>query len=202
MLQTKYHFDDVTAGYMFGIPFIISAISSPFLGIMIDKIGKRALLITLGSVILLAAYSTSMFMPECDQCYNEVYPLVLIGIGYSIYAAAIWGSVPYVVESSATGTAFGIATAVQNIGLVIAPTLVGAIKDSTRSIDHGFFYTNAFFLSINLIGLILNICLYYIDINHNESALDKVYGSSASENPTHELQTSINEQFTGILSSS
>lgn len=41
-----------------------------------------------------------------------MYPLVLVGIGYSIYAAAIWGSVPYVVDPSSVGTAFGIATAI------------------------------------------------------------------------------------------
>ena len=56
-------------------------------------------------------------------------PLVLTGIGYSIYAAACWGSVPYVVDPKSVGTAFGIATAIQNIGLVIAPTIVGMIKD-------------------------------------------------------------------------
>jgi hypothetical protein len=53
-----------------------------------------------------------MMMPECHQCYNEMYPLVLTGIGYSIYAAACWGSVPYVVDAKAVGTAFGIATAI------------------------------------------------------------------------------------------
>jgi len=55
----------------------------------------------------------------------------MVGIGYSIYAAAIWGSVPYVVNPESIGTAFGLTTAIQNIGLVIAPTLVGYIKDKT-----------------------------------------------------------------------
>ena len=73
-----------------------------------------------------------MMMPACYRCYNELYPLVLTGIGYSIYAAAIWGSIPYVVEANTVGTAFGMATAIQNIGLCIAPTLVGMIKDSTK----------------------------------------------------------------------
>ena len=79
---------------------------------MIDRIGKRAFLICLSSCILIFGYTVSMLMPECDQCYNEVYPLVFTGIGYSIYCAAIWGSIPYVVEPSAMGTAFGMATAI------------------------------------------------------------------------------------------
>jgi len=124
--------------------------------------------------MFIATFTTSMLMPKCDQCYNEVYPLVLTGIGYSIYAAAIWGSVPYVVEPAQVGTAFGMATAIQNIGLVIAPTAVGSIKDATKDIDHGFFYMNAFFISINIIGLLLNMSLYYIDIYQNDGILDKV----------------------------
>ena len=53
-----------------------------------------------------------MMMPQCDKCHNEVYPLVLTGIGYSIYASAIWGSVPYVVAPHTVGTAFGLTTAI------------------------------------------------------------------------------------------
>jgi MFS family permease len=120
------------------------------------------------------AYSTSMMMPECYQCYNELYPLVLTGLGYSIYAAAIWGSIPYVVSPNSVGTAFGIATAIQNIGLVLAPTIVGQIKDTTSYKDHGYFYTNLFFVVINIVGLALNATLYYIDINENNGVLDKI----------------------------
>ena len=120
-------------------------------------------------------------MPECYQCYNEVYPLVLTGIGYSIYAAAIWGSVPYVVAPTSVGTAFGIATAIQNIGLVVAPTIIGMIKDQTRAIDHGFFWVNAFFISINIVGLFLNMALYHIDINQNGGVLDKVATDGTDE---------------------
>jgi MFS-type transporter involved in bile tolerance (Atg22 family) len=35
------------AGYYFSIPYIIQAVLSPFLGFLIDKIGKRAFMIVL-----------------------------------------------------------------------------------------------------------------------------------------------------------
>ena len=63
---------------------------------------------------------------------------MLVGIGYSIYAAALWGSIPYVVEAKTVGTAFGICTAIQNIGLSVAPTVGSAIHDATPNIDFGF----------------------------------------------------------------
>lgn len=190
LLQKKYHFDKVKAGYLFGVPYIISAIASPFLGYGIDKFGKRAVLICASSVILITGFTASLLMPECDQCYNEVYVLVLTGIGYSIYASAIWGSVPYVVAPRAVGTAFGLATSVQNIGLCIAPTIVGYIKDRTAHKDHGYFYVNAFFILINVIGLILNVNLWYIDRTYNNSVLDKVdAGSQAASEGDHQSST-------------
>lgn len=129
LLQKKYAFDNITAGKLFGIPNIIVAIFGPFLGASIDKFGKRVLLMCLSSIILIIGFITSMLMPPCHQCYNEVYPLVLVGIGFMIYTSTIWGSIPYVVPPAAVGTAFGLATAIQNIGLCIAPVVVGYIKD-------------------------------------------------------------------------
>ena len=193
MLQTKYGFDKITAGYLFGVPYIISACASPFLGLLIDKFGKRAFLCCLSSVILIIAYTSSMMMPECHKCYNEMYPLVLTGIGYSIYASAIWGSVPYVVEPHTVGTAFGLATAIQNIGLVLAPTLVGFIKDHTRSVGHGYYWVFAFFIAINVIGLCLNMSLYYIDLNNNNGVLDKVDRGSEASQSEHQDTASDNE---------
>jgi hypothetical protein len=37
--------------------------------------------------------------------------MILLGLGYSIYAAALWASIPYVVKARTVGTAFGITTA-------------------------------------------------------------------------------------------
>lgn len=131
----------------------------------------------------------SLMASECHQCNNEIYPLILAGIGYSIYAAAIWGSIPLVVPESAVGTAYGITSAIQNIGLTVAPTFVGYIKDRTLQIDHGFFWVHAFFVSINILGFILNVMLYYIDIYHNDRVLDTIKNADtkAIKKDEHEL---------------
>lgn len=54
-----------------------------------------------------------MNLPECDdKCLYELGPLCMVGLAYSIYAAAIWGSIPYVVAPHTVGTAFGLAMAI------------------------------------------------------------------------------------------
>ena len=56
---------------------------------------------------------------------SVLLPLTLLGIGYSIYACALWGSIPYTVPENKLGSAFGLCTAVQNTGLTITPLIMG-----------------------------------------------------------------------------
>ena len=57
-------------------------------------------------------------------------PLVGQGLAYSIFAAALWPSVPYAVEEQYVGTAYGVMTAVQNTGLATFPLAVSALLTS------------------------------------------------------------------------
>lgn len=92
----------------------------------------------------------------------------MVGIGYSIYAAALWGSIPYVVEPRTVGTAFGFCTAIQNAGMAIAPTIVGAIVDATNTdSSKGYFWASAFFAFNCIIAIVLNVLLYIEDIRNN-----------------------------------
>jgi MFS family permease len=110
----KYGFDEDEAGKLIAIPYYISAGFSPIFGYTVDKIGRRVIFITISSIILICAFTLSMLVPSCGEqkCHYEVYPLVLIGFGYSLYASVIWGSIPYTVDASTVGTAFGIVTAI------------------------------------------------------------------------------------------
>jgi MFS family permease len=77
-------------------------VSSPFLGYFIDKFGKRVIIIGISSLLLIIAFSLSMFLPSNNnpeiKDISELYVLILVGVAYSIYAAALWGSIPYVVD--------------------------------------------------------------------------------------------------------
>ena len=115
-----------------------------------------------------------MSIPGCDdKCYYELGPLCLVGTAYSIYGAAIWGSIPYVVQPHTVGTAFGLCMAIQNIGLSFAPSIVAWIKDNTQRM-YGYYYVEVFFIIVNIIGLACNITLYFVDIKYNNGILDKV----------------------------
>ena len=72
------------------------------------------------------------FLPYCYHCYSEFEPLALIGISYSVCAADLWGSIPYVVDAKKVGIGFGFSTAIQNAGMAVGPSIFGAIIDNTQ----------------------------------------------------------------------
>ena len=135
MLEDRFGYGN-SSGTFYAVPYIISGILSPILGITIDKKGKRALFIMFSSVfILLACISTTLISPSTEEVganYAMLIPLTLLGIGYSIYAAALWGCIPYTVPPRLIGTAYGITTAVQNIGLTISPFISSACLNTTK----------------------------------------------------------------------
>lgn len=173
LVKNRNNIDSESGGTLFGIPYLISAIASPVLGKVIDGVGKRALFITLSSALLIVAFLISLNLPGTDQSKLECIPLVLVGIAYSVYCAAIWGSIPYTVTPQTVGTAFGICTAIQNIGLVIAPTIVSYLEEHTTR-GYNFFWILVFFIGVNVIGLICNGYLYYIDLKYYDGILDRV----------------------------
>lgn len=112
LVQRRNNIDPKTSGTMFGIPYLISAVASPILGKAIDKLGRRALFVSISSFLLIVAFCISICLPASDGSKLEIIPLVLIGVAYSVYCSAIWGSIPYTVQPHTVGTAFGICTAV------------------------------------------------------------------------------------------
>ena len=78
---------------------------------------------------MLACIVTMLISPSTEAegaNYMCLIPLALLGIGYSVYAAALWGCIPYTVPAKLIGTAYGITTAVQNVGLTISPLIASA----------------------------------------------------------------------------
>jgi MFS family permease len=150
----------------------MSAALSPILGIIIDKIGKRAIFITTSSfLVALACFVAAICPYSTEPNYTCLLPLIIVGFGYSIYASALWSSIPYIVPARTIGSAFGLTMSILSTGLTIAPLIVGVLEDRTP-----YRYENTFvFLGcLSLIGMVFNIWLYYDDIKNQGSTLNNV----------------------------
>ena len=105
---------------------------------------------------MIVAHFMQLFLSDCDKCGSSVVPLVLLGVSYAIYAAAIWGGLPYLVEQKTLGSAFGIVNVAENLGTIIAPPIMGRIEKTTTR-DHGFFWVQIFLTACSVLSLVFNL---------------------------------------------
>lgn len=56
--------------------------------------------------------------------------MVILGLGYSLLASALWPMVALLIPESRLGTAYGFMQAVQNLGLAVVSIVAGSIVDN------------------------------------------------------------------------
>ena len=148
-----HHVTREAGGDLVGMLTLFTMFGTPLFGLFVDKLGKRALLMMLGSLLLIPVYLMMAYMRSAS--YVTVYlpssadwhfafvahhlpPILLLtmammGIAFSLIPAVMWPSVAYLVEQSKLGTAYGLMTMIQNIGLAGFNLMVGWANDHNHA---------------------------------------------------------------------
>jgi MFS family permease len=131
-----------------------SMILAPFAGNFVDRMGRRATLMVLGSVLIVPAH----LMLGVTRV-SPIISMIVLGAAFVLVPACIWPSVPLIVDARLVGTAFGLMTAIQNFGLATFPIANGALRDAT----HGYTASQIMFAALGFLGLIFSILLLRAD---------------------------------------
>ncbi|MGA2569426.1 MAG: MFS transporter [Terracidiphilus sp.] len=116
------------SGVLVGMLTLFTMIGTPIFGFLADKIGRRALLMMIGSVMLIPVYMMMTY------AHVSLYvPMAMMGVAFSMIPAIIWPSVAYIVDQSKLGTAYGLMTVIQNIGLTVFNLLIGTVNDFSHA---------------------------------------------------------------------
>lgn len=153
------------AGVIMSIPYIISGVLAPVLGMFVDNYGYRAIIATMAPFILIIVHFTLAYSST-----GPVGPLVGQGLAYSGFAAVLWPAVPLVCEQRLTGFGFGIVTAALNLGTAILPLIVAAIYNSSNHL----YIPNVeiLFGTLGILGFISGLMINYEDYVFNKSVLN------------------------------
>ena len=143
-----------TAGGTTTIIIAASMFLAPFAGSLVDKIGKRATLMTFGSILMVVAYLIMGF-----TYLPPKFPMMILGAAFVLVPAAMWPSIPLIVEERFQGSAYGLMTMVQNLGLALFPFLNGKLRDVT----HSYTASMLMFASLGFVGLIFAYLLKKAD---------------------------------------
>ena len=112
------------AGTINGYVFLAAIFATPLFGLLVDKVGNRALFMTGGTLLLFLVF------PILGHTQLNLWvSTVLIGIAFSLVPAVMWPAVTYLVKPSQLGTAYGLMTMLQNIGLTVFNLAAGGLND-------------------------------------------------------------------------
>jgi len=74
---------------------ILAMVMTPLLGIFLDRKGKGASMLMIGSVIMIACHlSFAFLLPAFPQKWFALLLIVVLGVSFSLVPAALWPSVP------------------------------------------------------------------------------------------------------------
>ncbi len=111
---------------------------TPILGNYVDHKGKAASMLVLGSLLLIACHLTFAFILPGFRGNNAggvvvaYLTILVLGASFSLVPAALWPSVPKLVDAKIIGSAYALIFWIQNIGLWLFPMLIGKVLDKTN----------------------------------------------------------------------
>jgi MFS family permease len=127
LLHNKFGLSIAVSGTLSSLIIWGTIIFTPLFGLFVDKKGKRASLMLIGSFLLVVVHLTLSL-----TSITPYVPMFILGIAFSLVPAAMWPSVALIVDERRIGTAYGIMASLQNLGLWAFPILAGYILDATN----------------------------------------------------------------------
>ena len=137
--------------------FAAAIIATPVFGLIADRIGKRATLLTIAAALMPLA-----FLILVTTEYGLWVSTALMGISFSIIPAVIWPSTAMLVENHRVGTAFGLINMIQSLGLAASNYAAGWLNDAYRAGPDnpgGYAAMLAMFASLSLVAFVSTLLL-------------------------------------------
>ena len=116
------------AGMFASLLPLSAMVATPLLGLLSDKIGKRASLMMFASLMLMPVY---LLMGYTNV--SLIVPLCMMGVAFSVIPAVMWPSVAYIVDQKRLGTAYALMTLIEQLGFFAMNLLIGNANDQQHA---------------------------------------------------------------------
>ena len=142
-----------------------AAAITPLLGSYLDHKGKGATMLIFGAVLMTVCHLIFAFvLPAYPSTLVAYGAIIILGISFSLVPAALWPSVPKIMETRYLGSAYSLIFWIQNIGLCLFPAVIGyALKFSNPGHVDGTAYNYTLpmviFASCGIAAMLLGLWL-------------------------------------------
>ena len=160
LLHNKFGLSIDVSGTLTSLIIWGTIVFTPLFGYFVDKKGKRASLMLIGSFLLVVVHLTLSL-----TSVTPYIPMFVLGIAFSLVPAAMCPSVALIVDERRLCTAYGIMASLQNLGLWAFPILAGYFLDKTnpdvteemlaQGATYDYTWTILMFAILGVIGLLV-----------------------------------------------
>jgi MFS family permease len=165
-------------GFLVSILTLFTMFGTPAFGLVADKIGRRTLLMMAGSFLLIPVYLIMAYT------HVSLYvPMAVMGVAFSLVPAILWPSVAYIVPQAKLGTAYGLMTMIQNIGLAGFNLLIGWANDHAHAgagNPHGYALGMWIFSGLGFFAVFFSWLLRRNEMGPNSHGLETITAKSGS----------------------
>ena len=155
-LEVTLNVDAATASQLFSCFPILAMVLTPFLGAFLDFKGKGASMLMAGAIIMIVCHLSFAFvLPAFPSKGLAMLLIVVLGVSLSLVPAALWPSVPKIIDEKILGSAYCLIFWVQNIGLCLVPLLIGVVLQKTG----GYVMPMIIFSTFGILAFILTFLL-------------------------------------------
>ena len=155
-LEVTLNVDAATASQLFSCFPILAMVLTPFLGAFLDFKGKGASMLMAGAIIMIVCHLSFAFvLPAFPSKGLAMLLIVVLVVSFSLVPAALWPSVPKIIDEKILGSAYCLIFWVQNIGLCLVPLLIGVVLQKTG----GYVMPMIIFSTFGILAFILTFLL-------------------------------------------
>jgi MFS family permease len=138
--------------------FFAAIFATPFFGLLADKLGFRALMLTFGTLLLPLTFVV-LGLTDLSLWVSTA----MMGISFSLVPAVIWPATTLIVEPRRLGTALGLITLIQALAMAASNLAAGWLADwagAGSQNPSGYAVMMWFFFLLSLAALLSAILLW------------------------------------------
>src|SRR5580693_4353645 len=161
--------------------FFAAIFATPLFGLLADRLGHRALMLTFGTLLLPVT-----FVILGLTNLNLWVSTVMMGISFSLVPAVIWPATTLIVEPRRLGTALGLITLIQALGMAASNLAAGWLADAAGAGAEnpaGYAVMMWFFFLLSLVALSSAVLLWRRETGPHGHGLEEAREEPAELRP-------------------
>lgn len=150
--------------------FFAAIFATPFFGLLADRFGHRALMLSFGTLLLSLTFVT-LGLTDAGLWASTI----MMGVSFSLVPAIIWPATTLIVEPRRLGTALGLITLIQALGMAASNLVAGKLADlagAGAQNPAGYAVMLWFFFLLSLAALLSAVLLWRREAGPNGHNLE------------------------------